>query len=440
VAADGRSNQIQQLIPSCTLHADVFRHVAAQREARAIARRNKPISSVLIPARGTLPMPGKAKMTRTLPTSSEQSIEALRQESERTRDELATTVGALRERVGDTATELKTMVSPAHIKQEIKDYVRQERESLIDTMQRKARENPLQVAAIGAAIAYPAWSLLRAVPTPLWLIGAGLFLTTTRGQQTVKEVQAKVDDTVQQASEKVSEVATSIQSDLEGRVAGVRDTVAEARDAASAKVGSLTDKAGSLTEQARAAFHDAHDAITGAAGNAAAQASAAADRVATTGAETAGNLKDRAAGMATSSQNAVVDFVKQNPLLVAGVGAAVGALIAASIPPSEAENRLFGSGSEKVKDKAREAAAEGIERAGEAVAAVAGAAASAAAREGLDASGVQDALSKVAGSVRKVADRGLDAALGGAPPSSPSDQPTQPQPIQQQPLSERTPT
>ena len=164
-----------------------------------------------------------------------------------------------------------------------------------------------------------------------------------------------------------------------------------------------------------------------------------------TGAETAGNLKDRAAGMATSSQNAVVDFVKQNPLLVAGVGAAVGALIAASIPPSEAENRLFGSGSEKVKDKAREAAAEGIERAGEAVAAVAGAAASAAAREGLDASGVQDALSKVAGSVRKVADRGLDAALGGAPQSSPerSTDPTTTdaeQPIQQQPLSERTPT
>jgi ElaB/YqjD/DUF883 family membrane-anchored ribosome-binding protein len=389
-------------------------------------------------------------MTRTLPTSSEQSVEALRQESERTRDELATTVGALRERVGDTATELKTMVSPAHIKQEIKDYVRQERESLIDTMQRKARDNPLQVAAIGAAVAYPAWSLLRAVPTPLWLIGAGLFLTTARGQQTVKEVQAKVDDTVQQASEKVSEVATSIQSDLEGRVAGIRDTVAEARDAASAKVGSLTHKAGSLTEQARAAFHDAHDAITGTAGNAAAQASAAADRVATTGAETAGNLKDRAAGMATSSQNAVVDFVKQNPLLVAGVGAAVGALIAASIPPSESENRLFGSGSEKVKDKAREAAAQGIERAGEAVAAVAGAAASAAAREGLDASGVQDALSKVAGSVRKVADRGLDAALGGGPPSSPGDQPIQAQPIQEQPmqqqpiqqtpLSERTPT
>jgi hypothetical protein len=368
-------------------------------------------------------------MTRTIPITSEKSIDALRQESERTREELATTVGALRERVGDTAAELKTMVSPAHIKQEIKDYVRQERESLIEAMQRKARENPLQVAAIGAAVAYPALSLLRAVPTPLWLIGAGLFLTTTRGQRTVKEVQAKVDDTVQQTSEKVSELATSVQSDLEGRVAGVRDMVAEARDAASAKVGSLT-------EQARAAFHDAHDALTGAAGGAAAQASAAADRVAATGAETAGNLKDRAAGMATSSQNAVVDFAKQNPLLVAGLGAAVGALIAASIPPSEAENRLFGSGSEKLKDKAREAAAQGIERAGEAAAAAAGAAASAAAREGLDATGVQDALSKLAGSARNVADRGLDAALGGASQSIQGEQPTQ----TEQPLSERTPT
>jgi ElaB/YqjD/DUF883 family membrane-anchored ribosome-binding protein len=368
-------------------------------------------------------------MTRTAQTSSEKSIDALRQESERTREELATTVGALRERVGDTATEIKTMVSPAHIKQEIKDYVRQERESLVDAMQRKARENPLQMAAIGAAVAYPGLSLLRALPKPLWLIGAGLFLTTTRGQQTVREVQSKVDDTVQQTSEKVSELATSIQSDLQDRVAGARGAVVDAKDAASAKAGSLTD-------QARAAFHNARDAVTGAADEAAAQARTTADDLAAGGAETGGNIKDRAAGMATSSRNAVADFVKENPMVVAGLAAAVGAFIAASIPPSEAENRLFGSRSAKLKDKAREAVAEGIEGASGAVAEAAGAAATAAAREGLDKSGVQDALNKVAGSVRKVADRGLDAALGGAPQSPSSEQPTQ----NEQPMPERTPT
>jgi hypothetical protein len=372
-------------------------------------------------------------MTRTMPATSEKSVDALRQESERTREELATTVSALRERVGDTATELKTMVSPAHIKREIKDYVRQERESLVDALQRKARENPLQMAAIGAAVAYPALSFLRAVPKPLWLIGAGLFLTTARGQQTVKEVQAKVDDTVQQTSEKVSGLATSIQSDLEDRVAGVRDAVADTRDAASAKVGSLTD-------QARAAFHDAHDAVTGAANKTAAKANTTADDLAARGAETGANIKDRAAGLATSSRNTIVDFAKDNPIVLAGLAAAAGAFIAASIPPSEAENRLFGSPSAKLKDKAREAVAEGIEGASGAVAQAAGAAATAAAREGLDKSGLQDALNKVAGGVRKVADRGLDAALGGTPQES-SQASSGEQPAQnEQPMPERTRT
>jgi hypothetical protein len=400
----------------------------AQSEAHAMACRNKPSASQLSNARRAA-TPGKTKMTRTMPTASEKSVDALREESERTREELATTVSALRERVGDTASELKTMVSPAHIKQEIRDYVRQERESLLDAIQRKARENPLQMAAIGAAVAYPALSLLRAVPKPLWLIGAGLFLTTTRGQRTVKEVQAKVDDTVQQTSEKVSELATSVQSDLEDRIAGARGAVEGAKDTASAKVGSLT-------EEARAAFHKAREAVTGAADDAAAQASTAARDFAATSTETGEKLKERATGVATSSRNALVDFAKDNPMLLAGLAAAAGAFVAASIPPSEAENRLFGSRSEKLKDKAREAVAEGIEGAGGAVAAAAGAAAAAAAREGLDASGVQDALSKLAGSVRNVADRGLDAALGGAPQSSQSEQPAQ----NEQPMPERTPT
>ena len=54
-------------------------------------------------------------------TGKEPSIEALREESERSREALAATVGELRDRVGDTATELKTLVSPSHIKQQVKD-------------------------------------------------------------------------------------------------------------------------------------------------------------------------------------------------------------------------------------------------------------------------------------------------------------------------------
>jgi ElaB/YqjD/DUF883 family membrane-anchored ribosome-binding protein len=348
-------------------------------------------------------------------STNEPSVQELRQESERTREALASTVGELREKVGDTATELKTLVSPSHIKQEIKDYIREERESLVRSLQRKAKENPLQMAAVGAAVAYPAWGLLRAIPTPLLLIGAGLFLTSKRGQQTSKEIQAKVEEVVQQGSDKVSDFAGSVRSDLEDRLAGARYAVEDAQDVVTSTVREAADKG-------RATVHDVAGVVKAAASSAAGRTAATEEGVTAASADTATTVKDRAAAMGASSRNAVTDFVNNNALLVAGIGAAVGAFIAASIPPSDAENRLFGAGSEKLKDKAREAAAQGIEKAGDIATEAAGSVAAAAAREGLDAAGVQGALNKVADSVRAVTDRGLDTALGTT--TQPNEQPT----------------
>ena len=351
----------------------------------------------------------------------EPSVDELREESERSREALASTVGELRDRVGDTAAELKTLVSPTHIKQEFKDYIRAERESFVEAVQRKAQENPLQVAAVGAAIAYPAWRLLRAIPTPLLLIGAGLFLTSKRGQQSAKEIKTKIDGVVQQGKERVADVASGIQSDVEDRIAGARYTVEEVRDTVSSGATAVIDKT-------RARFHDATDAVKGVASGIADDATAVSNRVAEATIDGAESVRARATALGTNSRDTVVSFVNDNPLLVAGIGAAVGAFIAASIPGSEAENRLFGAGSKKLKDKAREAATQGLEKAGDMAAEAAGSVAAAAAREGLDAGGVRQALSTVADSVRAVADRGVDTALGSTP-----------KPIQQ-PLTERNPS
>jgi hypothetical protein len=356
-----------------------------------------------------------------MPSTKEPSLEELREESERNREALASTVGELRDKVGDTATELKTLVSPAHIKREIKDYVREERESFVRSVQRKAKENPLQLAAIGAAVAYPAWGLLRAIPTPLLLIGAGLFLTSKRGQQSAKDIKAKVDDVVQQGTERVSGMAESVQSDIEDRIAGARYGAEGVRD-------QVTSAAGAVVDKARAAFRDASDAVNTAAGDVAGKTAATAESLTASAKQGATAVKNRAAAMGTTTGSSVASFVNDNALLVAGIGAAVGAFIAASIPASDAENRLFGAGSEKLKDKAREAAAQGIENAGNIAADAAGSVAAAAAREGLDATGIQQALNTVADSVRTVADRGIDTALGTPPKPS------------QQPITERTPT
>jgi ElaB/YqjD/DUF883 family membrane-anchored ribosome-binding protein len=346
--------------------------------------------------------------------SAVKSVDQLREESERTRQALASTVTELRDRVGDSATEIKTIVSPSHIKQEIRDYVRRESESLVETVQRKAKENPLQMAAIAAAVAYPALGLLRALPTPLWLIGAGLFLTSKRGRQAAEDLKTQVEDVVQQGTEKAADLAGAVRSDVENRVAGARYGLEEVRDTVTSTVGGLADKA-------RTVFHDARDAAAGLVEDGTKKATVAADHIGTAFSQTTSSMKEGAGEMARTSRNSVTDFINDNPLLVAGIGAAVGAIIAASIPPSEAENRLFGAGSEKLKEKAREAAAEGIDKVGDLAAETAGSVAAAAAREGLDATGVQNALNKVADGVRAVADRGVDTALGNQKQPQPNE-------------------
>ena len=385
--------------PLVSMSSSLFHHT----ELKASIRLNQ-TAVALLPRRDD----------QAMPSTNEPSVQEFREKSEEAREALAFTVSELRERVADSASELKTLVSPSHIKQEIKDYIREERESLVQSLQRKANENPLQMAAVGAAVAYPAWGLLRAIPTPLLLIGAGLFLTSKRGQQSAKEVKAKVEEVVQRGSDKMSDLAGSVRSDLEDRLAGARYAVEDAQEIVTSTVSEAADKA-------RATVHDVADVVKAAAASAAGTMAASAEDVTTAAADTALTAKDRAAALGAKSRNAVTNFVNDNALLVAGIGAAVGAFIAASIPPSDAEDRLFGAGSEKLKNKAREVAAQGIEKAGDIAAEAAGSVAAAAAREGLDAAGVQGALNKVADSVRAVADRGLDTALGSNP--QPNQQP-----------------
>jgi ElaB/YqjD/DUF883 family membrane-anchored ribosome-binding protein len=347
-----------------------------------------------------------------MPSTQEPSVEELREESERSREALASTVGELRETVGNTAAELKTIISPAHIKKEIRNFVREERENVVQSIKRRAQDNPLQTAAIGAAVAYPVLSLLRAIPTPLLLMGAGLFLTSKRGQQSAKDITAKVDDLVQQGTEKVSDLAGAVRSDFEDRLAGARYGAEELRDTVKSAAGAVTDKAQSVIRNATDTARGTLDSAKGAVDGAANKVASTAQGIGAAASETVEAAKDQATAIGAGSRDALTGFVKDNPLLVAGIGAAVGAFIAASIPSSDAENKLFGAGSEKLKDKAREAAAQGIEAAGNIAAEAAGSVATAAAREGLDAAGVQRALNTVAGGVRKVADRGLETALG----------------------------
>ena len=319
---------------------------------------------------------------------AEPSVLALRAEAEMNRSRLTGTVEELRTQVADTATDLKERLSPSAIKAEVTDYVRDSRDQLWNKLEQKARDNPLQAVAVGAAVAYPAFQLLRAMPAPLLLVGAGILLSRTvpnqsaalsqatgavgdRAEGTMSAVGGAVDDAAHQARRKLHDVQDY------------------ARDGVDKVIGSMTDAASSAKERV----------------------AEAADAVKTAVGETADRVTNQAEELTRQARDSVATTWDRNPLLVAGAGLAIGAFIAAAFPTTETEENLFGETSDELRRKAERLGVDAARTAVEG-------AAVAATEQGLSVDGLAKVAETLTDKIRAVADRGVDAALGETKPAN----------------------
>src|SRR6478752_3116413 len=97
-------------------------------------------------------------------SESSAQLKHLVREAEVTRQALTVTVGELNNKILGTIDDLKMRLEPAHIKEEVTGYVRDESDKLVFAIQRKAYDNPLQTVAVGAALVYPFWNFLKTIP------------------------------------------------------------------------------------------------------------------------------------------------------------------------------------------------------------------------------------------------------------------------------------
>src|SRR4051794_32598242 len=250
--------------------------------------------------------------------SGEPSVAELRRDAERTRTRLTGTVDELRTQVADTASHIKDAVAPSTIKRQVSEYARESRENMVQNLQRRARENPLQAVAIGAGLAYPVWNLMRAIPAPLLLIGPGLALSRS----------------------------TAVRDATNQTIAQVREGVSEASDMARTTMHDGRDAAGSMLDRATDALSSAKVRVAGAVSSSLSQTAEAATASAEKASSALSAAGESVSGMATKTKDVLVDTYEQNPLLIAGIGLAVGALIASPLPTTTAENRIFGDTSE----------------------------------------------------------------------------------------------
>lgn len=228
---------------------------------------------------------------------------------------------------------------------------------MINNLERKARENPLQTVAIAAGLAYPAWRFLINIPAPILLVGAGLALSQFGGSPraasgrenaagqggTGEHLKATLKRTVQGASSHVAEA-----------VGGVREKVGTVTEDARSAVASGLD---TIRSRAAVAIKDSSDAATE-------TMTAASDALAATyrsGVDAVSHTGDQLTESFRQSKDSLFEAIENHPFLVGGVGLLIGAVIASALPVTQTENRLFGDSSDELKNRARDIASEGLE-------------------------------------------------------------------------------
>jgi hypothetical protein len=321
---------------------------------------------------------------------TEPSVNTLRARAEANRSRLTGTVEELRTQVTETASDIKERLSPSAIKAEVSDYVRDSRDQMWNTLEQKARDNPLQALAVGAAVAYPALKLLRAMPAPLLLIGAGLFLSRSSAQS--PEMLRQASDAVRTNAQGVIDKADTA---IGAAADATRRTFHDAKDAVQSGVETVVERTTETVDALRDRMTDAADGVKAAA------------------AGTLDTAKSQAEEFVQHARQTVSTTWDQNPLVVAGIGLAIGAVLAAAFPTTKAENAVFGDANDALQRKAGEAVAKGVDAAQGLV----DGAAREARQQGLSVDGLNELGNTLNEKLRAVAERGVAAALNEPKPT-----------------------
>jgi ElaB/YqjD/DUF883 family membrane-anchored ribosome-binding protein len=236
-------------------------------------------------------------------------VEQLERETEQTRTQIA-----------DTLDELKQSMTPSSVLHQLADRINDGAPAAFArNLKDQAVNNPLSIALIGAGLG---WLMLG----PRGSSGNVMDRSVTAMQDASDAAQERAMEAADAGRETAESVATS-----------TRQTAGETADAVRSAAGSMSD---SIQRTAAAGYETARRA---------------ADRI-------SGSTRD-ATHRTIQSGNALLDFCREQPMVVAGLGLAMGAIVGALLPSSETEDRLMGDVSDRAKERAQDLASEQYENA-----------------------------------------------------------------------------
>jgi hypothetical protein len=284
------------------------------------------------------------------------SVEELRRDSEQSRAQLAATVDRLREQIADTAEDIRYKVSPENIKAEVSGFISHKTHGWMDALKQQAMDNPMQAIAAGTAIAVPAMRLARGFPLPLLMIGAGLALSSKTVRNRAAEAAAPG---MEKAREFIDEAAERAQS-LGG---GMRQAMSHAERQAADMAGEARESAGGMADAASGMAGDLRDRAAQTADAVANKVRSGMDAASEIAKEKMGQIRSTATNAAATAPAAASKVIRDNAALIGGLGVAIGAILAASLPSTRAEASVIGNASDRVRRAAGTAAQSGFEAA-----------------------------------------------------------------------------
>jgi hypothetical protein len=264
-----------------------------------------------------------------------------------------------RSRIADTLDELRACMTPGQVVNQLADRVGDAgARAFLNNLKRQTVDNPVPVALIGAGLA--------------WLMLGG----AEKGRSAFGGIGQRLGDATNEAAERNREAADAASRAASRKAAELSDTADLNSEAASRKGAEWSDAAANLAEDARERVSSAADRVGQSASDAGAfarqMAGSAGDALqhsASAGYEAISESASRTATAATASAraarqrtlqagNALVDFCREQPLVLAGLGLAIGGTIGALLPQTETEDRLLGETSDQFKERAQDLTSE----------------------------------------------------------------------------------
>jgi ElaB/YqjD/DUF883 family membrane-anchored ribosome-binding protein len=208
--------------------------------------------------------------------------------------------------------ELKTM-TPGRVLDEVLDYAKEGGGDLLRGLGRQVSENPMPAALIGAGLV---WMMMGNSKSN----GSSTPRVNGDGRSKADSFSSAADYGIEMGSD-LSTRAGEIGSDIGSRAS---DAARSVKDTMQSAASSVSDTASMLKERASSAYDSVADT---------------ANRTKWAVKDAAYSVKESAVALeesAVAATRGIFDYCKDQPLVLAGLGLAIGAALGAAIPETEA--------------------------------------------------------------------------------------------------------